>query len=149
MIVGYGRVGSTIGAAFTRLGVPFVVVEQDRAVFEGLRREGVACVYGDAAREGILEHADAKSARLLVLATPEYFHGREVVLRARRLNPDIGTVVRTHSVAAQRAYEKLRVDRVIMGERELAFGMAHSALVSLGRSDADAEATIEAIRDGD
>ncbi len=67
---------------------------------------------------------------------------------ARKANPGIDTVVRTHSDAERAYLERLGVGRVVMGERELAFGIAHYALLRFGRSDDEADATIDAIRDG-
>lgn len=148
VIVGYGRVGGTIGAALQLCGIPFVVVEQDRAIFETLRRDGIPAIYGDAARPGILEHAEVATAAVLVVATPEFFQAREVLAHARRLNPAVRTVTRTHSAAARRELERLGggLGRAFMGERELALGMAHYALQSLGRTDHESAGAIEALR---
>jgi CPA2 family monovalent cation:H+ antiporter-2 len=89
VIVGYGRVGGTIGEALARQGIPYAVVEQDRAAVEALRRDGGSGVYGDAAREGILELANVQRARLLVVAAPDPYQGRQIIERARMLNPGI------------------------------------------------------------
>ena len=47
VIVGYGRVGGTIGEALTKQGIPYTVVEEDRVTVEKLRRKGVPAIYGD------------------------------------------------------------------------------------------------------
>ena len=148
VLIGYGRVGGIIGEALASHGIPHVVVERDRVVVEKLRRRGVPAVYGDAARPAILEHVLLETARLLIVASPDPYHARRIFEVARKVKPEIDTVVRTHS-EAERAYLKgLGVGRVVMGERELAFGIAHYALVSLGRSDDEADETIDAIRRG-
>ncbi|MEO8430074.1 MAG: YbaL family putative K(+) efflux transporter [Acidobacteriota bacterium] len=146
VIVGYGRVGGTIGTALARRQIPYVVVENHRIVFETLRRQGVPAIYGDATRPGILQHAHVRSAALLVVASPDRDQAREIIHLARVLNPDIRTVVRTHSLAAQSEFRKLGVGRAFMGEHELALGMAHYALLSLGRTDDEADETLEAMR---
>jgi CPA2 family monovalent cation:H+ antiporter-2 len=146
VVVGYGRVGGTIGSALSRAGVPFVVVEQDRARVEELRRQGTPAIYGDAARPGILEHAELPGARLLVIAAPDPYQTREVIEIARRRNPSLEIVARTHSAAEQRHLEGMGVGRVFMGERELALGMAQYALRALGDSDEEADRTVETIR---
>ncbi len=113
VIVGYGRVGGTIGAALSRAGIPFVVVEQDRSTVNTLRRQGTPALYGDAARPGILEHAHLPAARLLVIGAPDPYQAREVIEIARRLNPAIEIVVRTHSAAEQAHLESLGVGAFI------------------------------------
>ena len=128
VIVGFGRVGSTIGEALGREGVPYVVVERNRELVESLRARGMHALFGDASRPGILEHAHIENASVLVIAAPGAFQTREVLERARRINPDVDTVVRTHSAAEQGYLEKAGVGLAVMGERELALGMARYAV---------------------
>jgi len=146
VIVGYGRVGGTIGEALARAGIPIAVVEQDRLTVEALRKRGIVAVYGDAARPGILAHASPATARLLVVAAPNPFEARQMIEVARGLNPRIDIVVRTHSAAEQAYLAGLEVGHAFIGERELAFAMAHYALRSLGRSEEEAERIVEAMR---
>jgi CPA2 family monovalent cation:H+ antiporter-2 len=107
----------------------------------------VPALSGDATRPGILHLAHPERARLLVVATPDPYQAREIIRLARQANPKIDIVVRTHNTAEERYLDALRVGRAIMGERELALGMAHYALVALGRSDDDADATIAKLRE--
>jgi CPA2 family monovalent cation:H+ antiporter-2 len=146
IIVGFGRVGSTIGKALEHHALPYVVVERDREVVEKLRGRNVPAVYGDAARLGILEHAHAAAARLLIVTAPEPFHARQVITLARRINPDINIVVRTHSSAEQAYLERLGVGLAVMGERELALGMTRYALRRLGVDADQAEMSVQAMR---
>ena len=148
ILVGYGRVGETIGDALDRQGVDYGVVEEDRRKVEQLRERGITAVYGDAARPGILAHAHPDRARLLIIATPDPYHARQVFELARRVNPTIDVVVRTHSREAQRLFEQLGVGRAVMGERELAFGMTYYALRAMGHADHEADDAIHALRTG-
>jgi monovalent cation:H+ antiporter-2, CPA2 family len=131
VVVGHGRVGGPIAEALARAGVPYVVVERDRQAVEALRRRGVPAIFGDAARPGILAHAHVERARLLVVTVPEPYQARRAGAIARRANPGIDTVVRTHSAAEQEYLERAGVGRAVMGERELARGMAAYALEAL------------------
>ncbi len=148
IVIGYGRVGRTIGEAFQRVGVPFVAIEQDRRVVEAIRTLGVAAVYGDATRPGILEHARPEFARLLVVASPDPYHARRIIELARVRNPDIDIIVRTHADTEQEFFEQLGVGKALMGERELAFGMAYHALRSAGCDDDRADEVIAQLRGG-
>jgi monovalent cation:H+ antiporter-2, CPA2 family len=147
VIVGYGRVGGTIGRALASCGVSFAVVEQDRQLVDRLRERGVCAVYGDAARPGIMEQVSPATARLLVVATPDPFQARQVVELARAANPAIDVVVRTHTSAEQAYFERLGVGRVVMGEHELALGMTHYAIMALGHGDAEADVVVARLRD--
>ena len=146
VIVGFGRVGGTIGRALDAQGIPYVVVEYDREWVETLRARGVHVLFGNATRPGILEHARLAQARMLVIAAPGTYQAREIFARARRINPGIEVVARTHSEAEQRLLEEQGVGLALMGERELALGMARYAL---GRWDVppdDIDAAVEALR---
>ncbi len=148
IIVGYGRVGRTIGDAMQRYGISFVAIESDRRVVEAMRSIGVATIYGDATRPGILEFAHPENARLLVIASPDPYHARHLITLVRARNPTIDIVVRTHSDLEQQMFEQLGVSKALMGERELAFGMAYHSLRSLGVDDDAADEVMEHLRGG-
>lgn len=148
ILIGYGRVGRTIGEAFQRVGMPFIAVESDRRVVEAMRSLEVHAVYGDATRAGILEHAHPETARLLVVATPDPYQARHIIERARARNPQIEIVVRTHGEEEQQLFEQLGVSKALMGERELAFGMAYHSLRAAGCDDDRADDVIAALRGG-
>lgn len=134
IIVGYGRVGSTIGEVLKGEGLAFVAIDRDRVRVDLMRDQGVPAIFGDAAtRGGLLKYAGIAGARLLIVTAPEPIRARLVVDEARRLRADIPIVVRVHSEADMQAFQKLGVERVVLGERELAFGMARYALGLLRR----------------
>ena len=149
VLVGFGRVGATVGAALAALGIPVVVAERDRHAGDLARALGLHVVYGDAARSGVLAATGVARAALLVVAAPEAFHAREIVRCAREANPELAIVVRTHGAAEQAYLETLGVRRAMLGERELAYAMAHEAAVALGRGDGDADAVVARLRAGD
>jgi CPA2 family monovalent cation:H+ antiporter-2 len=130
VVVGYGRVGSVIGETLARHEIPYVVVEQDRTRVRALRERGLPVFYGDASRRGVLEQAGIARARLLVVAAPEPYKARAIINVARRANPMIDTVVRTHTDDERSYLEGLSVGRAVMGERELAETMARYAVES-------------------
>ena len=128
ILVGYGRVGGTIGEALARSGVAYVVIEQSRELFESLRDRGVPAIYGNATRRVVLQMARPERARLIIVTAPDPFQARAVVEQARRLNPSIAIVVRTHSEEERAYLERAGVTLAVMGERELARTMARYAL---------------------
>ncbi|RUP17903.1 YbaL family putative K(+) efflux transporter [Methylobacterium sp.] len=146
VIVGFGRVGSSIGATLETWDLPYVVVERDRRRVLALRAAGTQAVFGDATAPGILEAAGIGTARLLVVATPDAHQARRLVEAARAANPGIDTVVRTHSEAERRHLEEDGVGLVLMGERELALGMSFYALRSLGVREGEARVFIDTAR---
>jgi CPA2 family monovalent cation:H+ antiporter-2 len=132
ILIGYGRVGGTIGPVLAAEKLPFVVIERDHLMLRNAQSQGIPTLEGDATAHGMLEAAGVQGARLVIVATPDSFQARRIVELARAFNPRIEVLVRTHSSDEIRALEELGANRVIMGERELARGLLEFSLRSLG-----------------
>ncbi|MBK7877773.1 MAG: Kef family K(+) transporter [Planctomycetes bacterium] len=146
VVVGHGRVGSWIAEELARRGTPYVVVEENREVVERARERGVRVLYGDAADAGVLERAHIRTARLLVLATPDPVQTRVMLEEARSIAPHVATVVRSHTLDDQRDLLRLGAERVVLGEEELARAMMRETRTILESTphDAGAPATPDA-----
>ena len=134
IVVGYGRVGRIVVEGLQAMDQSLVVIEQDRQRAAELRKLGIPVVHGDATTAGMLEHAGARTARVLVLAAPEGFHTPRIIELARELSPDIEIAVRASSESEVASLERQGVGLAIMGEREVAFGLMDYALRRLGTS---------------
>ena len=132
VLVGHGRVGAPVAEALQRQGIPYLVVEQNREVAEALRERGLPVVYGDASRPGVLDPAHLERARLLIVSAEDAFEARRIVEHAQHVNPDIDTVVRTHSDAERAELEDMGVGRAVVAERELALAVVRYAFAAFG-----------------
>ena len=114
--------------------MPLAVIEMDAHVTQALGARNVPALCGDAMAKGNLETVGARRAGLLILAIPDGFEARRVLEIARRLNPKIRTVVRTHSESELKRLQAAGVGLAVLGERELALAMADYALGHFGSS---------------
>jgi CPA2 family monovalent cation:H+ antiporter-2 len=130
IVVGGGRVGRVVADALARADVPHLVVEANPEVVDQLRAAGKTVLTGDATTPAVLAQAGLATARLLVVALPSPIDTRAIVASARRLNPALRIVARTHSDEERAYLEAHDVDRAVTGETELARAMAHHALQS-------------------
>ncbi len=147
VVIGAGRVGGLVIRALQRHHLPLIVIEENRAMAERLQAEGVPVVWGDAARPEVLHAAAPERARLLVVALPGAVEARAVLELARACNPAIQAVVRTHSEEEALLLEAVEgVGLVMMGEREVALGMADYAMQRLGVAPSTAQATVDVLR---
>lgn len=64
ILCGSGETGLYIIERFQKQNVPFVVIDNDKAVIEELKSLGVQYIEGDATHEEILDRAGVKRARL-------------------------------------------------------------------------------------
>ncbi|HEX6179222.1 MAG TPA: YbaL family putative K(+) efflux transporter [Thermoanaerobaculia bacterium] len=140
-IVGYGRVGRRIAEALQERNVPFTIAEQNREIVEKLRERNVRAVSGDANDPAVLIQAHVARAAMLVIATPDTVGVRTMIDVARKLNPKIQIVLRTHSDEEAEMLRQENAGVVFMGEHELARAMTHHVLERMTANTARAGMT--------
>ncbi|CAN7618029.1 cation:proton antiporter domain-containing protein [Mesorhizobium sp. LjNodule214] len=128
ILIGYGRVGSLVGAALKDAAMPFLVIEDADKTLTKLKADGIETISGNAANADVFAAANPESAKRLILAIPNAFEAGQVVLRARAANPGIDVIARAHSDAEVEHLKGLGADTVIMGEREIARGIVEEVL---------------------
>lgn len=131
VLVGYGRIGSRIGAALSAQHIPFVVAEQNRELVEKIRGQGIVAVSGNAAEAVVLVQAHIHDAAMLVIATPDSLNARQMIHTARTLNPNIEIVMCADSADEMQLLKEetqANSDMVFLGEEELAKGMTNHVL---------------------
>lgn len=97
IICGYGRVGRRIVKDMIRGGESFVVIDRAEKMIALLREEGIPFIEGDAEDEKVLNAAALKSAKGLILATPEDSTNVFVSLTARETRKDLFIIARANS----------------------------------------------------
>ncbi len=147
VVVGTGRVGAMVIRALQRHHLPLIAIEEDRAAAERMTAAGTPVVWGDATRPEVFRAAAPERAKLLVVALPGAVEARAVLELARAANPALKAVVRTHSDEEATVLEAVEgVGLVMMGEREVALGMADYAMQRLGVAPSTAQATVDVLR---
>lgn len=147
VLVGAGRVGSTVAAALrTRGGIPLVIVEEDERIAKALRARGTTIVVGDATHPPILVRAGIHDASLLVVALPDGFQSRRVIDLARSIAPRVPVIVRTHSEDDFTDLGARSRTSAHLAERQLALAIAADALETLGDDAETVTATLDTIR---
>lgn len=134
VLVGYGRVGRRIAQTLTEHNIPFVVAEVNRDVVEKLRAQHIPAVCGDASDPNVLIQAHITHASLLIAATSNTFHVRNMIDIARKLNPKIETIIRTHNEEEAALWTKENIGKIFLSEQQLADGMAEHVLMRMGKS---------------
>ena len=124
VLVGYGQVGQHIAAALAERHIPCIVADSNREVVEKLRAAGRAAVSGDASDPIVLVQAHITRAAMLVVTTPDPIASRKMVDIARKLNPQIETVLRSDNEDGATLLRREKLGEVFVGEQELARGMA-------------------------
>jgi CPA2 family monovalent cation:H+ antiporter-2 len=124
VLVGHGRVGSRIRATLAERGIPHLVVEEEDSTLAMLKAQGVEAFRGPCGEPATLARLNLGQARYLITAIPDAFEAGHLVEAAKAANPAIFVVARAHSTDAVDYLRKVGADAVLMGEEELAKGMA-------------------------
>lgn len=125
VLVGYGRVGRRIAESLAEKKLAYVIIETNGRLVKKLREKGIPAILGDAAEPFVLIQAKIENAKVLVVATPDTFNVRQMLKSARKLNPSIVTVVRTHNEEEASFLKQNAAEKVFLAEDELAQGMSN------------------------
>ncbi len=120
VLVGYGRVGSLVGADLLETGTPLLVVEEDPKLAEKARADGAEAIVGNINQRGIADAANLAEANWLVSAIPNPFEAVTLFEAARATNKGLRIVARAHTEAEEAYLRKFGAEFIVVGEREIA-----------------------------
>jgi CPA2 family monovalent cation:H+ antiporter-2 len=99
----------------TKIGV---IIEINPETVRHEKLKGEPIVYGDADQKAVLEHAGIRAARSVVIAISDPANSRRIIEAARRLNPTVHIIVRTHFLNDIDRFYAVGADEVISDEFE-------------------------------
>ena len=128
IVVGYGRVGKSVGARLKEANRAFVLIDDETDVIDLAKQAGLHTVRGNAASKDILDQAGIQNAGHLLIAIPEGFEAGGIAEIARKTNPALKIIARAHSKEEVQHLLGHGADRAIMGEEEIARQLVLSAV---------------------
>jgi CPA2 family monovalent cation:H+ antiporter-2 len=146
VVVGYGRVGQHIVNVLGGLAVPYVVIDNDVEVIDGLVERGVPTLYGDAANSEVMGHAGLERASLLVITTPDDVTNGIIIASARAEVPDLHIIARASTNKGLEELADLGADHVIHPELEGGLQIMRRTLLELGFSLRKVQQFTDAVR---
>ena len=146
IICGYGRVGSWVGKVLTDFDIPFMVVEYNENVAATLKEKGINVIYGDPAETEIMEAANIKDAKALVLAIPDIVAQENLIAYAQTVSPQLKIITRVHDEGDLEKLKALRVDKIVQPEFEAAVAIIRGILSSMGKNKDEITDVVKKIR---
>lgn len=113
IVCGYGRVGQSAAATLAEGKRPFVIIEQNHAIAEGLYQKNQYVVEGDATNDDVLRQAGVERAWGLLVCAGEDSVNLFVVLSARAINPDLFIIARSVDSGSETKMRLAGANRVI------------------------------------
>ena len=116
LICGFGRNGRQAAQRLLNHSQPFVVIESDpRVIAENENQFNF--IEGDARQDALLEQANIRKAKHLIVALPDDVDNIFVVLSARELNPDLTIVSRLSDPNNRSKLKNAGADHIIMPDK--------------------------------
>jgi len=113
IVCGFGRMGHLVGAEFSSLRLPFVVIEKQDDLLEGFDMPHGIPFRGDATSDEVLERAGVKRARGLVTVAASDADNLYITMSARFLNEKLFIVARAEGEAAEKKLLRAGANRVV------------------------------------
>ena len=118
VIIGFGINGRNLARAAGVGNIPYVIIEMNPEVVRNERAKGEPIYYGDATQEAVLQYADIKDARIVVVAISDPAATRRITELVRRLNPNVHLIVRTRYLQEMKPLYELGANEVVPEEFE-------------------------------
>jgi len=118
IIIGFGVNGRNLARAARTGAIPYVIIEMNPEVVREQSAKGEAIYFGDAAQEAVLQYADIKDARIVVVAINDATATRRITEIVRKLNTKVHLIVRTRYLQEMQPLHELGADEVIPEEFE-------------------------------
>ncbi|HNH25819.1 MAG TPA: NAD-binding protein [Anaerolineales bacterium] len=96
ILVGLGHLGYRVALKLHEMGEPLVVIEfnADADTVNTIKNMGIPVIHDDGTRPAVLEAANIKKSRTIIMASQNDSMNLQIALKARSLNPNIQVVIR-------------------------------------------------------
>jgi CPA2 family monovalent cation:H+ antiporter-2 len=138
IIAGIGRFGQVVNRMVQASGLRTVVLDNDLATIQLMRRFGFKGFFGDPTRPELLAAAGLHEAKVLVVAVDDQAAAVQLVEYARRLRPDIAIVARAHDRLHVYELYNAGADHIVREMFDSSLRAARYVLEDMGLSDYEA-----------
>ncbi len=118
VIAGFGLNGRNLTRVLKETGIKYIVVEMNPDTVREEKKKGEKIIFGDISKLEILQDVCIDKANVLVFAISDPGTTRRSLSLAKKINPDIYTVVRTRYVNEIEELARLGADAIIPEEFE-------------------------------
>ena len=146
IIIGFGFNGRNVAKAARAADIPYVIVEMNPEIVETERAKGEPIFYGDAIYDAVLEHANIKAARVVVVVISDAAASRRIVATAHGLNPTVHVIARTRYLAEVEPLYRVGANEVIIEEFETSVEIFTRVLTEYRIPDARIQQFVSEVR---
>ncbi len=146
IVCGYGRVGQNIVNLLLAKGYPVLVIELSEAKVQLMRDRNIPYIYGNCASPLVLEKAEVKNAKSMVVVTRDSMSTRLCVKNAIAIATNLDIVARAFNDSDIDSLYQLGAKEVVHPEFEASLELSTHLLLSLGESKQTVQSEIINVR---
>ncbi len=149
VIIGFGRVGQTIGMILSACGIPHLALDRDQKLIAECRYRETPVFYGDATDIAVLSAAGVGRARAAVVTVDQAQATSLTVAALRESFPDLEIIVRARDLAHVLHLERLGASAVVPDTVEASLQLGGLVLRSTGINAEDISDLLDDFREDD
>ncbi len=138
IIAGIGRFGQVVNRMVQASGYRTVVLDNDLATIQLMRKFGFKGYFGDPSRPELLAAAGLETAKVLVVAVDDKQAAVDLVRYARRVRPDIAITARAHDRLHVYELYDAGADHIVREMFDSSLRAARYVLEDMGLTDYEA-----------
>jgi CPA2 family monovalent cation:H+ antiporter-2 len=146
LLLGYGRVGQTIGRLLERCGIDYLALDSEPGRVNTARLAGAPVRYGDATRPNLLETIGVDQAQLVVVCIDDPDAAHQALTAVRELAPTVPVLVRTREDTHLDELMAAGATEVVPETLESSFMILSHVLALLGRPREESQQVLETVR---
>ncbi|MDD4912597.1 MAG: monovalent cation:proton antiporter-2 (CPA2) family protein [Sideroxydans sp.] len=132
IICGYGRSGQALAKFMQMEGISFIALDLDSRHVQEASAAGERVVYGDAAKNEVLQAAGLMRAKALVITYDDKHSALKILHNVQRTRPDLPVIVRTADDTNVELLKKAGATEVVAEVLEGSVMLASQALLMAG-----------------
>jgi monovalent cation:H+ antiporter-2, CPA2 family len=147
VIAGFGEVGHSIADGLLEAGIPHFIIDGDPNRVSEAKSGGHPRIFGDATNIHVLEQANLKRAKALVVSYPDPSAVITTIKAARQINPEIIILARANRKTDAAELEKLGVKLLVIPEREAGYAFVKKLLKVSGLKTGERGSVLATLRE--
>ncbi|MCP5379518.1 MAG: cation:proton antiporter [Novosphingobium sp.] len=147
IIIGFGRVGRLVADMLTVHGKSFVGIDTDADLIREAKAEGYQAIFGNAARNDVLQRLGIETAPAVILTMDEPILTQSLTRKLRTQFPDLAIITRARDTSHAAALYRAGASHAVPETLESSLQLSEAVLVDLGVAMGPVIASIHEKRD--
>ena len=146
VVVGYGRIGHTIGSVLRARNSNVIIIEANSQRIQEAKDDGFKVIGGDAYSDTIMDAVHIDTARLVIITIPSRSESTLILRKIHRNYPQAKVILRALDQEHMRELLAYGAATAVVPESEAGLALIRSAMLMSAFSTADADLLIDYIR---